>query len=63
MLAPLANWIAGRSASIRLIAAETRFSLSRLVPAADTRRFADQSVPAIVLAKRFNLNTRRLAYA
>ena len=35
--------------------------LSKLVPAADIRRFAEQYVSATVLAKRFNLNGRVLA--
>jgi len=39
----------------------SRLGLSKLVPAADIRRFAEQYVSATVLAKRFNLNGRVLA--
>ena len=45
-----------------LTATETRFGLSKLVPAADIRHFVDQYVSATVLAKRFNLKTQWLAY-
>jgi len=54
--------IRGMVAQGILIATETRFGLSKLVPTADIRRFADQYVSATVLAKRFNLKTQWLAY-
>jgi hypothetical protein len=45
-----------------LIATETRFGLSKLVPAADVRHFADEYVSATVLAKRFKMKTQWVAY-
>jgi len=38
-------------------AARYRFGLSKLVPAGDVQRFAEQYVATTVLAKRFNLNS------
>jgi hypothetical protein len=54
--------IRGMVAQGILIATETRFGLSKLVPAADVLRFADQYVSATVLARQFNLKTQWLAY-
>lgn len=54
--------IRGMVAQGIVIATESRVGLSKLVPTADIRRFADQYVSATVLAKRFNLKTQWLAY-
>lgn len=42
-------------------AAEYRFGLSKLLPAADVQRFADGYVAISVLARRFHVNSRSLA--
>ena len=50
-----------REQNIVRAAADYRFGLSKLVPAADVQRFAERYVATSVLAKRFRLNSGSLA--